>query len=158
MKEGRSFWKWLILWARASEMARIREIRIRGEIFDEWMKIKEESDEYDDYCDENPYKRQEDLMNEFRFYSTGWSGDPGGENFYDITGLSQPLPLDDIPVYTDWDTFKDYISQYVDWEEVEEWYSLYVDSECDHCDESSTVGYYGSDYGDGSDCGDGSSI
>lgn len=30
MKEGRSFWKWLILWARASGMARIREIRIRG--------------------------------------------------------------------------------------------------------------------------------
>lgn len=36
MKEGRSFWKWFILWSRAYAMAEAREKRIMRENLETW--------------------------------------------------------------------------------------------------------------------------
>lgn len=83
MKKGRSFWKWLYLWARAGVINDIREKRINQEILESMTKIWDE--ECKDYVDEDDYREPS-------------------------------------------------------------------------ADESSAVGYFGSDCGDGGDCGDGSAI
>lgn len=84
MRKKRSFWKWLILWARAGTMEEARKKRIMRENLEEWNRmnrdfIREEerkdarridrlgnTEDYDDGCDYGVgYYNDGDLPNFF---------------------------------------------------------------------------------------------